>query len=236
MWRCEYLGNRILVTWRGFEKGEYSLLEEPFCHKCACPGTTTEECSWHWDAYGYNRIYAMGAYIKREVLREREEQDLLSNHIVGLKMYPGYAVPLGLGLVECLENRYSELLDTDFLAPIPLFSTELKTARRPIGVEYNQSLKLSEAVSFSIGIPTIDILRKTRGQKMKGLTRLERREAVDGLYEVVDEATVRGKRILLIDDVSTSGATASECAKVLAEAGAEVVNVLVAGRNMDTSV
>jgi len=178
----------------------------------------------------------MGAYIKREVLREREEEDLLSNHIVGLKMYPGYAVPLGLGLVECLENRYSELLDTDFLAPIPLFPTELKTARKPTGLEYNQSLKLSETVSSSTGIPTIDVLRKTREQKMKGLTRLERREAVNGLYEVVDEATVRGKCILLIDDVSTSGATASECAKVLAEAGAEVVNVLVAGRNMDTSV
>lgn len=236
MWQCEYLGEKILVTWRGSERGTYVLLEEPYCHKCACPGVTTEECPWHWDAYGYKRIYAMGAYIKREVLKELGEEDLLSNHIVGLKMYPGYAVPLGLGLVECLKNRYSELLDTDFLVPIPLVPTELKTARKPTGLKYNQSLKLSKAISSGIGIPTIDVLRKTREQKMKGLTRLERREAVNGLYEIIDETAVRGKRVLLIDDVSTSGATASECAKILVKAGAEVVNVLVAGRNMDTSV
>jgi predicted amidophosphoribosyltransferase len=43
---------------------------------------------------------------------------------------------------------------------------------------------------------------------------------------------VKNKRIILVDDVSTSGATVSECAKVLLEAGAVVVNVLIAGRDV----
>lgn len=120
LWQCRFTGDRIVVTYRGYKKGDYILLKEPYCLRCACPGVTTEECSWHWDDYGFERIYAMGAYIKREILEEIED-DLLSSHIVGLKQYPRYAVPLGLGLVECVKNRYMELLKSDLIVPIPLF-------------------------------------------------------------------------------------------------------------------
>lgn len=235
MWQCEYLDGKILVTCAGLKKGEYTLLQEPYCHKCACPGVTTEDCSWHWDDYGFERIYAMGAYIKWAVLKEIDD-DLLSSHIVGLKQYPRYAEPLGLGLAICMEKRYPELMETDLLIPTSLFATELKVATDPPGMIYNQSLELTKVVSRKVGIPYEDLLEKTKKQKMKGLSRPDRKEAVRGIYQVKDKAAVRDKRILLIDDVSTSGATASECAKVLVDAEAEVVNVLVAGRNIDTSV
>lgn len=222
-----------MVTYRGYGRGDYILLKEPYCLKCAFPAVTTDKCPWHEDDYGFQRIYAMGAYIKREILEAMEVEDLLSSHIVGLKQYPRYAVPLGLGLVECVKNRYPELMQSDFIVPIPLFPTELKIAEDPKGVKYNQCVELSKVISPSIGIASRDVLKKTREQKMRGLSRAERKEAVKGLYEVEDKAVVRGKQILLIDDVSTSGATASECAQVLINAGAKVVNVLVAGRDAD---
>lgn len=103
-------------------------------------------------------------------------------------------------------------------------------------MKYNQSIELSKVISSNIGITTLDVLKKTREQKMKGLSRAERKEAVKRLYEIKEKAVVGDKRILLVDDVSTSGATASECAQVLRDAGAKIVNVLVAGRNTDTSV
>lgn len=115
-------------------------------------------------------------------------------------------------------------------------STELKVARDPARMKYNQSIELSKVISSNIGITTLDVLKKTREQKMKGLSRAERKEAVKRLYEIKEKAVVGDKRILLVDDVSTSGATASECAQVLRDAGAKIVNVLVAGRNTDTSV
>jgi len=215
-------------------KGVYTLLKEPYCLKCACPGTPTTQCGWHWDDYGFDRIYAMGAYLKRNLRQNKD--DILSDHIVGLKQYPGYGMPLGLALVECVRQRYSELMRSDLIVPIPLFATELKIAKEPSGVTYNQSVVLSEVVGPNIGIAVGDVVIKTREQKMKGLGRSERKAAVKGLYKIKEAANVGGKSILLVDDVSTSGATVSECSQVLLDAGARTVNVLVAGRNTDTRI
>jgi len=176
----------------------------------------------------------MGAYLKRNLRLNQE--DILSDHIVGLKQYPGYGTPLGLALVECIRRRYSELMTSDLIVPTPLFATELKLAKVPAGVTYNQSVVLSEVVSPNIGIPIGDVVVKTREQKMKGLSRSERKAAVKGLYKIKEAATVGGKNILLVDDVSTSGATVSECSQVLLDAGARTVNVLVAGRDTDTRI
>lgn len=178
----------------------------------------------------------MGAYVKRKFLEEAGD-DLLSSHILGLKQYPRYAVPLGLGLVECLENQYSELLDSNLIVPVPLFPSELKVATDPPGVKYNQSTELSKVVSSRLDMDFKEILTKTKVQKMRGLTRKQRKKAVKGLYKIKSKGRrdVENKLILLIDDVSTSGATASECAKVLIDAGAKMVNVLVAGRDTDVS-
>lgn len=233
---CSYKGDRITVTYRNDYKGDYILLREPYCLRCAYPGVTTATCSWHWDDYGFERIYAMGAYLSPDTPEGRN--DFLSNHIRGLKKYPRYATPLGLGLVECIRGRYPELLKMDLIVPIPLFDTELKVSRDPVGIVYNQSVELSKEISKGVNILYTEVLEKTREQKMKDLTaRAQRKEAVKGLYRIRSgERKISGKKILLIDDVSTSGATASECSQVLINAGAEIVNVLVAGRDIIVGV
>jgi len=230
---CNYKGDKIIVTYNNRYKGDYILLREPYCLKCAYPGVTTDTCSWHWDDYGFERIYAMGAYLSPQT--PEGHNDLLSKHIRGLKMYPRYAIPLGLGLVECIKWRYPELLEMDLIVPVPLFNTELKISRCPEGISYNQSIELSKVISKRLNILYKDVLEKTREQRMKDLIRRsERKNAVDNLYrvKVSRKAQVRGSKILLVDDVSTTGATASECSQVLIDAGAEIVNVLVAGRDV----
>lgn len=234
MWRVVYEGDKIAAYWGNERKGVYTLLKEPYCLKCACPGTPTAKCGWHWDDYGFERIYAMGAYLKRNLRQNKE--DILSDHIVGLKQYPNYGTPLGLALVECVRQRYSELMKSDLIVPIPLFATELKVAKAPSGVTYNQSVVLSNVVGSNIGIPVEEAVIKTREQKMKGLGRSERKAAVKGLYKIKEAAALGGKSALLVDDVSTSGATVSECSQILLDAGARMVNVLVAGRNTDTRI
>lgn len=233
---CTYEGDKIGVFLGQKKWGEYILLKEPYCLKCAYMGVPTENCIWHEYDYGFERIYAMGAYLKRRIIEERGEEDFLSSHILGLKQYPRYAEPLGLGMVECMKNRYLELMKSELIVPIPKFQTELKVATDPKGIKYNQAEELANIISSNISIPSLNVLKKTREQSMRSLGEADRREVVKGLYGIGNSAGVRDKSILLVDDVSTSGATVSECAQVLRDAGAKTVNVLVAGRNTDTSV
>ena len=90
---------------------------------------------------------------------------------------------------------------------------------------YDQVRLLAEAVSPELGIPAEPLLNKFRdNQPNSGLkTPEERRANVLGAYKAVDQARIRGKRVLLLDDIITTGATASECARVLLTAGAEEV-------------
>lgn len=235
MWECEYKGDKIAVTFRGWHRGNYLLFKEPYCLKCSFPDITVDRCSWHWKSYGYERIYAMGAYYPSRGSRESKGwRDFLSKHIRGLKQYPRYAAPLGLGLALTIKERYPELLKMDLIVPVPKFHTELKVATDPNGIVYNQAIELSKVISGKVDIPYREVLAKNRAQKMRTLDWEEKWKAVRGLYKVSGEEEIIGKKIILVDDVSTSGATASECSQILIDSGAKIVNVLIAGRNVGT--
>ena len=232
MWSCQLTGSSIEVFFRNYLKGEYLLIQEPYCRKCACPEVTTDTCKWHWRTYGFEKTFALGLYCpSRGEPSSIGWNDFLSKHIRGVKMYPTYADPIGLGLSLCINNRYTELKNMDLVVPVPKFTTELKQARNGSGKTYNQAMEISEVVSNKTGISCLDALEKVKEQKMKGLSLDERWEAVKGLYKTNDKAVVEGKKIILIDDVFTSGATVSECSDVLLRGGAECVNVLVVGRD-----
>ena len=90
---------------------------------------------------------------------------------------------------------------------------------------YDQVQLLAQAVSPELGIPAEPLLNKFRdNQPNSGLrTPEERRANVLGVYKAVGQERFCGKRVLLLDDIVTTGATASECARVLLDAGAEEV-------------
>lgn len=79
--------------------------------------------------------------------------------------------------------------------------------------------------------PSVRALRLTRRLRpQRGLTRTARQKNVKGAFAVLKRATVSNKRILLVDDVMTTGATASECARTLRRAGARSVDVAVVAK------
>ena len=84
---------------------------------------------------------------------------------------------------------------------------------------------LAEAVSPELGIPAESLLNKFRDNQANSCLKTpeERRANVLGVYKAVGQEHLRGKRVLLLDDIITTGATASECARVLLTAGAEEV-------------
>jgi predicted amidophosphoribosyltransferase len=223
-WECRFNGNKIEVAIGSKQYGSYDLLVEPYCKKCAFPGVTTAECKWHSDDYGFDRIYAVGKYMSSK--SGEGWDDLLSKHIRGLKKYPNYAEPLGKAVSLCVQNLFSELNGWDFLTPVPKHPNEMTNG-------YNQAETLASIVSNSLGWPTASALVKVRPEKMKSFaSRSSRKAGVKGLYAFSNSLSLTGKRVILIDDVTTSGSTVSECAKVLMDSGAKAVNVIVAGRDV----
>lgn len=90
---------------------------------------------------------------------------------------------------------------------------------------YDQVELLANTVAGELGIPMERTLDKFRDNQPNSelKTQPERRANVLGVYKAVDPERFRGKRVLLLDDIVTTGATASECARVLRTAGAEEI-------------
>lgn len=117
----------------------------------------------------------------------------------------------------------------DILTWVPV--SRLRKLRRG----YDQVELLAMAVGRELGMDPVPLLKKVRNNRPQSRIRGEakRRANVLGVYRMVP-ADVAGKRILLLDDILTTGATAGECARVLKTAGAEEVHCAVmaaAGKN-----
>lgn len=118
------------------------------------------------------------------------------------------------------------IAEADAIAPVPLHWSRLFRRR------YNQSALLANALARITGrAVTPDLLRRRRRTPPQGgMGRAERVRNVRGAFALGPGRAVAGKRILLIDDVLTTGATAEACAAVLTKAGAKAVDVLTLAR------
>jgi len=97
---------------------------------------------------------------------------------------------------------------------------------------FDQADLLSQRLNRFLQIPLSERnLRRIRATASQtGLSESKRRENVRGAFKVRRPDEVKGKRVLLVDDVMTTGATVSECARTLLRAGAKEVSVLVVAR------
>src|SRR4051812_48351113 len=123
------------------------------------------------------------------------------------------------------------LRDADLLVPVPLHWRRSWTRR------YNQSGSLARVISRQSGVKLAsEALRRIRPTEQQiGLSRPQRAANVQGAFKVAPErsAEIAGRRIVLIDDVLTSGATTDACARALLRAKAAQVDVLVFARVVD---
>lgn len=120
-------------------------------------------------------------------------------------------------------NQDFKDINFDFLCFIPLSKVQKRQRK------YNQCQLLAESVSKILKIPLNDILEKlydTEPQHEMSIT--ARVGNVFGIYDVKDGKDVKGKTILLIDDIKTTGTTLDECAKILKIRGAESVYCVTA--------
>jgi ComF family protein len=133
--------------------------------------------------------------------------------------------PLAIPLAERMRGLIGALGPVDVVVPVPLYRSRLW------GRGFNQALTLSRLIARPAGLPLSNALcRRKRTRPQAGLSHGARRRNVEGAFAVRDRGAIRGKRVLLVDDVMTTGATATACAKVLKRAGAVSVAVLTAAR------
>lgn len=121
----------------------------------------------------------------------------------------------------------SDLLDdADALIPVPLHW------RRGWSRRYNQSGALAKVIGDARDMPVLHraLRRKRRTARQMGLSRAERASNVRGAFDVADRSSIAGKKLILIDDVLTTGATVEACTAALLRAGAARVDVLVFAR------
>ena len=127
---------------------------------------------------------------------------------------PGYGRLLAMRLL----TQYPDGFDLLTWVPVSRF--------RKFTRGYDQVELLARAVGAELGMKPVRTLRKIRNNRpQSGISgQAERRANVLGVYRVVSPETVRGKRIALLDDIITTGATAGECARVLLTAGAKEIH------------
>ena len=113
----------------------------------------------------------------------------------------------------------------DVVVPVPL------TRRRQWQRGYNQSERLAAGIAEVTGLPVAAkaLRRKQFLRSQTQLSRQERMDNVEGMFEVRDEAAVRGRHVLLVDDICTTGATLTACAAALSQVAGVTVSALTFG-------
>jgi len=133
--------------------------------------------------------------------------------------------PLAKPLAEYLAAALPRDQRFDIVVPMPLHW------RRRWQRGFNQSELLARVTARRSGIPMVNAVRRVRAtESQAGLSNAQRRDNVSGAFRVKDGGRVQGLRVLLIDDVMTTGATAAACAQALKRAGAKSVALLALAR------
>ena len=149
-----------------------------------------------------------------------EKDKELQHAIHALKYDKKFPVGIFLGKVLAAEIKSSKTnWKFDLIIPIPLH--QLKKAERG----YNQAYYIAKGVGkiFKVKVSDRSVKRIKYTESQTTMNLNEREENISGAFKVKWNTQVRGKNILLLDDVITTGATISECGKILLEAGASKV-------------
>ena len=194
----------------------------PLCATCGVPlrspavATHCRACLHHPPAFTVARAAAL--YLPPGV-----GLNPLGTAVRRLKYERRRAVATALG--ELLASRFP-FGDDVLLIPVPLHRRRLRARG------FNQALLLARALARRRGLPiAARALARTRATHAQpGLPAAARRHNLDGAFALRSGARVAGQRVVVIDDVLTTGATADACARVLLAAGAARVDVYTAGR------
>jgi ComF family protein len=195
---------------------ETPFISGPVCPKCGLPvqenGLTCEGCTRHPPDWSSGRAALLYEGAGRRVILSLKHGDRLDS----TPALVGWMTVAGRDLIK----------RADVIVPIPLHWRRL--ARR----SYNQAAELARGVAKRSHTPFAPraLRRRIATPPLKGLNRQERTALLENAIEVVQSDAIANRKVLLIDDVMTSGATLAAASRVLKQSGAAEVDVLVLAR------
>jgi ComF family protein len=134
----------------------------------------------------------------------------------------GSRCPLGTMLAQAVRTHLGEDLPLDLVMPVPMHW------RRRLARGVDHARLLARSIAGPLGLPLGHELFRTRlTAEQVRLSRTRRRENVRGSFDLAGRRAIEGARVLLVDDVTTTGATADEAARTLLAGGASRVALAV---------
>jgi ComF family protein len=201
--------------------GEARRIEAPFCQVCSEPFYGAVTGQFQCGNCARRRFHftcAVASYRSTGVVRD---------FIHRFKYWREFQLrhPLAAWAAEALEDERMRAEPIEALVPVPLFIARQRHR------EFNQAAEIARLVGARAGIPVEDCLARTRNTSSQ-LTqdRKGRMENLRNAFTMRQSRDVRGRRLVLVDDVLTTGSTLDECARVLMAAGAASVRAVTVAR------
>lgn len=206
--------------------GRIVFLEAPVCDGCGAPfdydlgeGVRCPACLSRPRAFSRARAACLYDDASRDVILPLKHAD---------------RTDLAAMLAAWISRAAVDLInEADVVVPVPLHAWKLFRRR------YNQAAELARPIARRAGRTYLPgVLRRVRPGGQAGKSAAGRRRAVTGVFVVPPDQRrrIEGLRVLLVDDVMTTGATADACARALLRAGARAVDVAVVARVRDVSM
>ena len=175
--------------------------------------------------------------ITKENLQERYFQELISifpyegmvrQLLLAYKFHEkSYIYVCFVNFILKNEKIFEKLQSYDTIIPVPISKKRMKERG------YNQSLLIAKNLSKELNISLqVNCLLKTRNIiEQSKLNKEQRKDNIQNVYELKNGEILNNKRILLIDDIYTTGSTVNECSKILQQAKPEKIDVLVVAKD-----
>lgn len=220
------------------KKSASTFLEFLYPSLCIVCGSRTDEftkiiCKRCWLELSRNKLHVLSngtqpyrvkkyfSFVAWRFLYTDEFRELI--HYFKFNEFPVLARKIGVEMADTVLNR-KELNSAQAYVPVPLHKTRFRERG------FNQSELLAKVIAGINGIPVINALERLKNNRpqssMPDID--EKRANVKGIFATVTDCEIKGKRLILVDDVYTTGSTVNECAKTLIKSGADEVLALTA--------
>lgn len=197
---------------------DIQFLESPWCDICGTPGVNglCDACAISPPRYGQLRAVALYQTTLQQAI-----------HIFKFQKKKGFARHL-IQLINAHIPADCDVATYDFILPIPIHKKRLRERG------FNQATLLADGIAETTGVPVLTgtLVRKRHTVAQSSLDREARQQNIVGAFDVAEPDIIRGKRLLVIDDVFTTGATIREAVSELWTADPAEIDVLTLARTV----